>query len=200
MARKRSAAGRLIAVEGARGPDVAAAAAQLRRSLRRRKIDGGVSRWDASGAFYELWLGKDQGMPSSARTLLLLYASDLAFRLRWEIRPALAQKQWVIAAPYVETAVAFGEASGLPRHWLVELFRFAPTPQACYLVRARKNSSRSKEKPLEGYLEFCAAALGARAGSRNEPGVRRKIGARLDARRRGGCLPLTKTLIRSGRV
>lgn len=200
MARKRSAAGRLIAVEGTRGRDVAAAADELRRSVHRRKIEGGVSRWDASGAFTELWLGRRDGMPSSPRTLLLLYACDLAFRLRWEIRPALVQGHWVIAAPYVETAVAFGEALDLPRRWLVELFRFAPTPQACYLVRARKNSSRSKEKPLEGYLEFCAAALGARAGSRNEPEVRRKIGARLDARRRGGCLPLTKTLIRSGRV
>ena len=41
--------------------------------------------------------------------LLLLYAADLAFRLRWEIRPALAEGYTVVAAPYVETAVAFGE-------------------------------------------------------------------------------------------
>ena len=53
------------------------------------------------------------GAPS-ARTLLLLYAADLAFRLRWEIRPALAAGRTVVAAPYVDTAVAFGRAAGVP--------------------------------------------------------------------------------------
>ena len=65
------------------------------------------------------------GAPS-ARTLLLLYAADLAFRLRWEIRPALAEGRTVVAAPYVDTAMAFGRAAGVPVGWLTNLFRFAP--------------------------------------------------------------------------
>ena len=50
---------------------------------------------------YSQWGFKDP------RTLLLLYAADLAFRLRWEIRPALAEGHTVIAAPYLDTAFAF---------------------------------------------------------------------------------------------
>ena len=42
------------------------------------------------------------------RTLALVYAADLAFRLRWEIRPVLDAGGVVVASPYVETAVAFG--------------------------------------------------------------------------------------------
>ena len=37
------------------------------------------------------------------------------FRLRWEIRPVLEAGGVVIAAPYVETAVAFGAAAGSVR-------------------------------------------------------------------------------------
>ena len=40
------------------------------------------------------------------RTLILLYAADLAFRLRWQIRPVLEEGTHVIAAPYLETVVA----------------------------------------------------------------------------------------------
>ena len=57
------------------------------------------------------WPTTTPGAPS-ARTLLLLYAADLAFRLRWQIRPALAEGRTVVAAPYVDTAVAFGRAAG----------------------------------------------------------------------------------------
>jgi hypothetical protein len=68
----------------------------------------------------------DEAGAPSARTLLLLYAADLAFRLRWEIRPALAEGRVVVAAPYVDTAVALGRAAGLPSGWLTNLFGFAP--------------------------------------------------------------------------
>ena len=60
-------------------------------------------------------LGKRKHRTASPRTLLLLYAADLAFRLRWEIRPALDAGQTVIAAPYLDTAFAFGRACGLSR-------------------------------------------------------------------------------------
>src|SRR5262249_50080316 len=66
----------------------------------------------------------------SVRTLLLLYAADLAFRLRWEIRPALAEGRSVVAAPYVDTAGAFGRAAGIDPAWLTNLFLFAPRPTA----------------------------------------------------------------------
>lgn len=118
------AKGRLIAVDGLDAAAVHAAAKAALVSPSR----GGISRWDASGVFQDLAVaGAGAGAPS-ARTLLLLYAADLAFRLRWQIRPALAEGRTVIAAPYVATAVAFGRAAGLPRTWLANLFAFAPQP------------------------------------------------------------------------
>jgi dTMP kinase len=125
--RKSRAARRvLIAVDGV---DPAAILAEARAAAG-ASARGGISRWDASGVFQELAVaGKAAGAPS-ARTLLLLYAADLAFRLRWQIRPALAEGRTVVAAPYVETAIALGRAAGLDTAWLTNLFRFAPRPTA----------------------------------------------------------------------
>jgi len=117
----------LIAVDGLGGAAIAAAARAALASID-RATRGGVSCWDASGVFEELAVAGADAGPPSVRTLLLLYAADLAFRLRWEIRPVLAEGRSVVAAPYVETAVAFGRAAGIDRGWLVNLFRFAPRP------------------------------------------------------------------------
>jgi hypothetical protein len=132
-ARVKRPPGRLISVDGIEAAAVVAAArAQIARVPRAQRA--GVSLWDASGVFDDLVVAGPEAGPASARTLLLLYAADLAFRLRWEIRPALEEGRVVAAAPYVATAVAFGRAAGLPVAWLKELFRFAPRPaQACYV-------------------------------------------------------------------
>ncbi len=117
----------LISVDGvsgtaaeAAGREVLAAAARARR--------GGMSTWDASGLFQDLAVADGEAGAPSVRTLLLLYAADLAFRLRWEIRPALAEGRVVVAAPYVDTAIALGRAAGLRSGWLTNLFGFAPPP------------------------------------------------------------------------
>src|SRR5262245_65484052 len=68
----------------------------------------------------------ETGEKASPRTLVLLYAADLFFRLRWEIIPALDEGKCVVAVPYLETGFAFGTIAGLPKKWLREIFRFAP--------------------------------------------------------------------------
>jgi len=142
--------GALVAVDGVNGRAVASVAREILA-----KTDGGrrggISAWDASGVFEELAVaGKRAGLPSP-RTLLLLYATDLAFRLRWEIRPALVEGRVVVAAPYVDTAIAFGRAIGISRKWLTEFFRFAPRPtKSRYVAKApaRRMLARS------GFIEF----------------------------------------------
>lgn len=195
MARKAGGpAGRLIAVEGTRGRDAARAAAELWTRLKKRSR-GGVSRWDGSGAFFELRLAGRKDLATTARVLLLVYAADLAFRLRWHIRPALAAGQTVVAATYVETAIAVGEAAGLPRKWLVELFRFAPTPDVCLHVKERK--AGWKDKPGDGFAEFVNAILKTTRPAWQE---RRTRGAAVAALKRlgdaGRCRPLKKKTVR----
>jgi hypothetical protein len=118
-------AGTIVAIEGVNGAAVASLARQRIAKVPRARR-GGVSRWDASGVFGDLIVGDAEAGRPSARTLLLLYAADLAFRLRWEIRPMLEEGRVVVAAPYVLTATAFGRAAGLPESWVTDLFAFAP--------------------------------------------------------------------------
>jgi thymidylate kinase len=128
-----SARGALIAVDGVNGKAVNAAARVALKAIA-RPHRGGVSQWDASGLFGDLVVATDEAGRPSARTLLLLYAADLAFRLRWEIRPAIAEGRTIAAAPYVATAIAFGRAAGLPAGWLKNLFAFAVRPDETRLV------------------------------------------------------------------
>ncbi len=74
------ARGTLIAVDGVNGVAVEDAARELAKRNRRRRA--AVSSWDASGIFGELTIAEETAGLPSARTLLLLYAADLAFRLR----------------------------------------------------------------------------------------------------------------------
>lgn len=144
------AQGMLIAVDGVNGAAVKAAAKEQIAAVPRGRR-GGVSVWDASGVFDDLAVaGEDAGHPS-ARTLVLLYAADLAFRLRWEIRPALAEGRVVAAAPYVAAAIAFGRAAGLPGGWLRDLFSFAVRPDEARYVDAAP--ARGGSTPV-GFIEF----------------------------------------------
>ena len=150
----QSAGPRLIAVDGINGTAVRRAAADsLERFDCARR--GGISHWDASGVFDELRAADPLAGRPSARTLLLLYAADLAFRLRWQIRPTLADGRSVIAAPYVATAVAFGLAAGLPSAWLSNLFRFAPRPSVRVVTRTLGPSRPHRL----GFVEFACRQM-----------------------------------------
>jgi thymidylate kinase len=152
-------AGRLIAIEGAVGKDVAEAATSLYDSLTERHVTAGVSRWDASGLFTDVVSAPAAQRDLSPRTLMLLYAADLAFRIRWEIAPALEQGLVVVAAPYVTTAVSFGLATGLSHDWLRTLFRFAPHISRTVVLRDRKPQQAWKRKPDRGFAECCTTLL-----------------------------------------
>jgi hypothetical protein len=167
--------GQLIAVEGAQGHYIEAAARFL---LLYSKVEAGISSWDASSIFYEVGCGNPGNSRLSPRVLVLLYAADLAFRLRWDIRPALEEGRCVIAAPYVETAIAFGRAAGLPLRWLVQLFRFAIQPQACYRIGGR--SELTQDEPTAGFLEFCCSTLSAGSPAWSSSELIRRFGNYLD--------------------
>jgi hypothetical protein len=173
MADKSEYPGRLIAIDGSRDKDTRAAAAAVIEALKVKGVDCAISRFDASGLFGELAAGaRKHGAPIarslrdgvsdrqiSMRTLLLVYAADLAFRLRWEIRPVLDAGGVVIASPYIETAVAFGTACGLDERWIRELLRFAPRPHLGARAEERKVDKGWKPRLDRGFAEFSAAML-----------------------------------------
>jgi hypothetical protein len=183
MADKVTYPGRLIAVDGTRGKDVTVAANDILATLKRGGIECAVSRWDASGLFTDLSAGSRADRNISIRTLSLVYAADLAFRLRWEIRPVLAAGGVVIAAPYVDTAVAFGAICGLDEEWLRLLMRFAPPPDFRGLAEERKISKPWKHRTDRGYAEYGSLMLEASAPKAVSKAGRRRMMTTLERAR-----------------
>jgi hypothetical protein len=185
--------GRLLAVEGVSGKALGAAAKTVLRALKKRAA---VSGWDSSNTFFELGLAIRKLPSPSPRTLLLLYASDLAFRLRWEIQPALKEGRVVVAAPYVETAVALGLALDLRRHWLDDLLEFAPRPEVSFRVKEEHKVHAGKGRP-SGFVEFCCRALSASGGPVTLDELAPLLTAHFDAwQAEGGCRVLTRAALR----
>ena len=79
------APGRLISLDGTRGRDLDEAARRVVEMLE-GKPGAGLSRFDSSNTFFELRMAKGKRGVAPPQTLVLLYASDLLFRLRWAKR------------------------------------------------------------------------------------------------------------------
>jgi dTMP kinase len=153
LVHKESAPGKLLSLELVEGRTGLTAARKL---LKSRSVNGGISTWDASSIFFEMHNLEVNDRPSP-RTLILLYAADLFFRLRWEIKPALKEGKCVVAVPYVETGFALGQAVGLPKKWLTEVFRFAPKPDESFHVNGQ--ASTKLGGTTTGFVEFCSDML-----------------------------------------
>lgn len=148
-----TARGRLVAIDGT----ISAALRAAARALRTDGYKGArLSEWDASRIFAELAEADDQSVPS-ARVLLLLYATDLAYRLKTEIQPALADGRTVIAAPYVRTALGFGRAAGLRGVWLHNLFSFALQANESHLI-THEGSVVTRDR--SGFIEVAGRFVG----------------------------------------
>lgn len=159
MADTSPIAGRLIALEASVSADLRTAARYLLHISRSSKGKAGCSYWDASSIFHELSAHAKECDPASAKTLLILYAADLAFRLRWEIEPALAEGYTVVAAPYTRTAVLVGKAAGLSSKWLSDLFEFAPAPEESFWLEPTHAALAVKPRAMSGFPEFCFSQL-----------------------------------------
>jgi hypothetical protein len=154
LALKAPSSGQLVSLEVIEGKDAVPSAKKLLKGY--PENNRGISTWDASSIFFEMH-GLEIGEHASPRTLILLYAADLFFRLRWEILPAMEEGKCVVATPYIESAVAFGLAMGLPRKWLSEVFRFAPEANESY--RLNGETSEKLGAPTAGFVEFCSTSV-----------------------------------------
>ena len=190
--RTRKYPGRLIAIDGTRGKDVERGAAGIAAALKVRGIDCAVSRWDASGLFTDLAAGIEEDGRVSVRSLSLVYAADLAFRLRWEIRPVLEAGGVVIAAPYVDTAAEFAALCGVDEEWMTALLRFAPPPNYRGLASERKIDRPWKRRIDGGYAEYGALMLAEASPKCVSKSARRAMIAALDRKRGRGVHRLTE--------
>jgi hypothetical protein len=200
MADQAPRPGRLIAVDGSRGADVAAEATRVAERLRARGVDCAISRWDASGLFGELLVADPEVLVVSPRMLTLLYAADLVFRLRWEIQPALAAGRVIIASPFVHSAVAVGVGVGVPAEWVADVLRFAPAPDALRLTRERKRGRGWRADPTRGYGECCAALLASAPSGLRRRKARSRAVAWLTAAAEAGEGSRRKAIVKALRI
>jgi hypothetical protein len=160
---RKPSSGRLVSLDGASGAFLLAETPRLAR-LVCGEGDPAWSQWDASNTFLELRMLKAKNLTPTPRVLILLYASDLLFRVRWEIEPTLGEGRSVVVAPYVHTAIGFGVAAGLQKEWLEELFHFAPKADSAYRLKEKKKAKKEKKSAKnadggEGFVEFCCQSL-----------------------------------------
>ena len=177
MALRVPTSGQLLSLDIVEGRDAVPAAKELIKS---KSGHGGISSWDASSIFFEM-NSLEIGEKPSLRTIVLLYAADLFFRLRWEIIPALDEGKCVVAVPYLQTGFAFGAIAGLPNKWLREVFRFAPAAHESFRVNAAPSCKLGVA--TAGFVEFCSNVL--------NQDLRPKFAAYFDdLERRGACRSL----------
>ena len=167
--------GTLVSVDGLSAAAIKQAARRL--ATADKKMRAGISWWDASGIFGDVDAAPPDAEQPSIRTLLLLYAADLSFRLRWEIGPALAEGRTVIAAPYVDTAIALGRAAGVDESWLRTMFNFAPAAKERRYVETVRSA-----KNEVGLLEFTCK----RAAGLSTKAAREELLTRMRARLKAG--------------
>jgi hypothetical protein len=147
----------LISIDGVNAHVITHTAHSVAAANRRHRA--GVSSWGASGIFDELTFADSEAGIPSIRTLLLLYAADLAFRVRWEIAPALEEGRLVIAAPYVATPIALGRAAGIDPLWLADLFQFAPRATEHHAIDPAPAKAIAER---QGFVEFAWRHLDTR--------------------------------------
>jgi len=68
-------------------------------------------------------------------TYCLMYATDLADRMEYQILPALRSGFIVLADRYVYTAIARGISRGAEEGWLRDLFGFAVVPDLVFYLQ-----------------------------------------------------------------
>lgn len=147
------ASGQLLSLEIVNGCDAVPSATKL---LESKSVQGVMSVWDASKTFVEISNLEVDEVPS-ARTLILLYAADLFFRLHWEIIPALKEGKCVVAAPYIQTGIAFGSILDLPPKWVEQVFRFAPPSSESFQVTGADSVALGAASA--GFVEYCSGVF-----------------------------------------
>jgi dTMP kinase len=127
--------GKLIVIEGTDGCGRTTQSFMLRKWL---EIQGyGVldTGWTRSKLVGQAITDAKEGHSLNRLTYCLMYATDLADRLEYQIIPALRSGFVVLADRYVYTAIARGIVRGADEQWLHDLFGFAVVPDLVFYLR-----------------------------------------------------------------
>ena len=131
--------GKLIVIEGTDGCGRSTQAVLLKEWLEvqgHAVIDTG---WTRSKLVGKAITDAKEGHSLHRLTYCLMYATDLADRMEYQIIPALRSGFIVLADRYVYTAIARGIVRGADKQWLNDLFGFAVVPDLVFYLKLGVN-------------------------------------------------------------
>lgn len=126
--------GKLVVIEGTDGTGRSTQASMLREWLEVQGYGVIDTGWTRSKLVGQAITDAKQGHSLNRLTYCLMYATDLADRMEYQIIPALKSGFIVLADRYIYTAIARGIVRGADPDWLRDLYGFAVVPDlVCYL-------------------------------------------------------------------
>ena len=131
--------GRLIVIEGTDGVGRSTQMFMLKQWLEVQGFAVHDTGWTRSKLVGEAITEAKTGHALHRLTYSLMYATDLADRLEYQIVPALRSGFIVLADRYVYTALARGIARGADKQWLRDLFGFAVAPDQVFYLQVGVN-------------------------------------------------------------
>jgi dTMP kinase len=127
-------AGKLLVIEGTDGTGRSTQAAMLKEWLEIQGYGVIETGWTRSKLVGQAITDAKQGHSLNRQTYALMYATDLADRMEYQIIPALKSGFIVLADRYFYTAIARGIVRGADPDWLRDIYGFAVEPDlVCYL-------------------------------------------------------------------
>jgi dTMP kinase len=132
---KDGCTGKLIVIEGTDGCGRSTQAVLLKDWLEVQGYAVIDTGWTRSKLVGKAITDAKQGHSLHRLTYCLMYATDLADRMEFQIIPALKSGFIVLADRYIYTLLARGIARGADKTWLRELFSFAVRPDLVFYLQ-----------------------------------------------------------------
>jgi dTMP kinase len=127
--------GHLIVIEGTDGSGRSTQATMLRQWLEVQGYGVIETGWTRSKLVGKAITDAKEGHSLNRLTYCLMYATDLADRIEYQIIPALRSGFVVLADRYIYTALARGIVRGAQQQWLRDLYGFALVPDIVFYLR-----------------------------------------------------------------
>jgi dTMP kinase len=131
--------GKLIVIEGTDGCGRSTQAILLKEWLEVQGYAVIDTGWTRSKLVGQAITDAKQGHSLHRLTYCLMYATDLADRMEYQIIPALRSGFIVLADRYIYTLLARGVARGADKQWLRDLFSFAVEPDLIFYLQLGVN-------------------------------------------------------------
>lgn len=127
--------GKLIVIEGTDGVGRSTQAYMLKEWLEVQGYAVLDTGWTRSKLIGQAITDAKMGHSLHRLTYCLMYATDLADRLEYQVLPALKSGFIVLADRYIYTAIARGISRGADKEWLRDLYGFALVPDLVFYLQ-----------------------------------------------------------------